>query len=50
MYNMFPFENKREMKLTLPSMRPYRLIGGSGGMRQEIPKTVLRVVKPKRFY
>ena len=47
---MFPFTNKREMKLTLPSIRPYRLIGGSAGMRQILPKPVLRVVKPKRFY
>ena len=47
---MFPFTNKREMKLTLPSMRPYKLIGGSAGMRQILPKPVLRVVKPKGFY
>jgi hypothetical protein len=50
MYNMFPFENKREMKLTLPSKRPYRLIGGSGGVRQVISKPIMTVVKPKRFY
>ena len=46
---MFLLPNKREMRLTLPSIRP-RLIGGSGGMRQVLPKPVLRVVKPKGFY